>query len=107
MESRQAIVQYLRALADKELAEVFYEATRDRPSSDVAEAKRHFVLGEVSLEEGKWDLEVISPADAADGPWASGVPICQSGTCDGCGLQLRSWAKHMSCSVCGAKAYGS
>ena len=107
VESRQSVVRYLRALADKELAELFYEATRERPSSDVAEARRHFVLGDASLDDGAWSVEVISPADEAHGPWAAGVPICQSGTCDGCGLQIRSWAKHMLCSVCGTKAYGS
>lgn len=108
MESRESAVAYLRTLADKELAELFYEAIRDRPSLESPAERRHLVLAEVSRdEEGKWDLEVISPADAADGKWAVGVPICQAGTCDGCGLQVRSWAKHMVCSVCGTRAYGT
>jgi hypothetical protein len=109
VESRESVVQYLRSLDDKELAEVFYAATRDRPTSDVAEAKRHWVVGDVSLEDGKWSLDVFAlPNPALEiGEWADGVPICQWGVCEGCGLQLRSWAKQVLCSVCGSAAYGS
>ena len=109
MESSESVVQYLRRLSDKELAEVFYAATRDRPTTDVAEAKRHWVIGDVSLESGRWSLDdfALPNPDHAYGEWASGSPVCQWGVCEGCGTQLRSWAKQMLCPVCGEAAYGS
>ena len=109
MESRDSIVKYLKTLADKELAEVFYDAVRDRLTSDVEELKGHFVLADVSYDEGKWSVDVIAredPAEYKDG-WASAVPVCQWGVCQTCSSRVRSWAKHMLCPVCGAKAYGS
>ena len=109
MAGRELVVQYMRTLGDKELAELFYEATRDRPNSDVSSARRHFVLADVSLEEGqKWHLDVIALHDPAKyAEWAPNSPVCQWGTCEGCGFAVKSWAKHMLCPVCGGAAYGT
>ena len=109
MESPESVVQYLRSLGDKELAEVFYAATRDRPSSDIPEAKRHWVVGDVSLEDGKWSFDAVALAKPVhgNGDWAPGSPVCQWAVCEGCGFQVRSWAKQMLCPVCGSAAYGS
>lgn len=109
MEIRQAVVSYLRSLADKELAEIFYDAVRDRPPEDVEAAKRHFVLADVSYEDGRWSLDVIAREDPGvyQAGWAPGVPVCQWGVCESCSSQVRSWAKHMVCPVCGGKVYGS
>jgi hypothetical protein len=109
VESREAVVRYLRGLADKELAELFYDAVRDRRSEDVPTARRHFVLGDASYEDGKWALDVIAredPVKYEDG-WVAAAPVSQGGVCEGCGTRIKSWAKHMVCSVCGSKAYGS
>lgn len=109
MESQTAVVQYLRSLADKELAEVFYEVLRCRTTSDTAEGKGHFVLADVVQEGETWSLEVVALADPAEYAkgWLAGAPVCQSGVCSDCGTKVRSWAKHMICPVCGSKAYGT
>ena len=108
MATQTAVVQYLRSLADKELAELFYEVARGRRTSDTAEEKRHLVLAEVAQEGETWSLEVIALADPAEyAEWLAGSPVCQSGVCGDCGTQVRSWAKHMICPVCGSKAYGT
>jgi hypothetical protein len=109
LDARESAVQYLRTLTDKELAEVFYAAVRDRPSSDIPAANRHFVLADASVEGERWSLDVIALEDPAAYPngWAGDPPVCQWGKCQGCGSQVRSWAKHMLCPICGSKAYGS
>ena len=111
MQSPESIVRYLRSLKDKELAEIFYAATRDRLTSDLAEEDGHWVVADVALTEGgKWSLDVIAmpdPTHYRDGEWASDLPVCQSGFCKACGFQLRSWAKHMLCPVCRSNAYGT
>ena len=112
MEERQMVVSYLRRLAVKELAEIFYDAVRERALSRAEkDAKRHFVLGDAMYtEDGKWYLDFIAREDPDSedaGPWAEGVPVAQEGDCETCGSQVRSWAKRMLCPVCGSKAYGT
>ena len=109
MKSRESVVQYLRGLGDKEFAELFYDVVRARPMSDVKEARRHLVLADAALEDGKWTVDLIAREDPAEykAGWASDVSVCQSGECGTCGSGVRSWAKHMICPVCESKAYGS
>jgi len=109
VESRESIVKFLRGLGYKDLVEIFYDVVRDRSTGDVADAKGHYIIANVATEDGTWTLEVIAREDPERYPsgWAPDVPVCQSGVCEGCGSQVRSWAKHMLCPVCGGKAYVS
>src|SRR4051794_2058366 len=109
VDSRESVLRYLRSLGDKDVLEIFYDAVRDRSTGDIPEAKDHYVIAHVATEDGKWDLDVIAREDPEHYPrgWASDVPVCQWGVCDGCGSRVRSWAKHMICPVCGGSAYGS
>jgi hypothetical protein len=112
VERRQEVVSYLRRLADKELAEIFYDTVRDRALSDAEkDANRHFVLADATrTEDGTWSPDFIAREDPDSqdaGPWAEGVPVAQWGICENCRSQVRSWAKRMLCPICGSKAYGS
>jgi hypothetical protein len=107
--SRETVIQHLRDLGEREFAELFYDIARARSVRNPEGTARHLVLADAARDDGKWVVEVIAghdPAQYRDG-WAPGVPICQSGTCESCGNELRSWAKHMLCPICGATAYGS
>ena len=33
--------------------------------------------------------------------WSDEALICQSGSCEGCGSEVRSWSKRAECPVCG------
>jgi hypothetical protein len=109
VDNRASVLRYLRSLGDKDLLETFYDAVRGRSTGDIAEAKDHYVIAHVAAEDGRWDLDVIAREDPAHYPtgFASDVPVCQWGVCDGCGAQVRSWAKYMLCPVCGGTAHGS
>jgi len=105
---RAEALEFLAALTDKEFAELFYESVRRRNTSDIEGEPGHFVLGdarEVS-EENRWIVEFIAlPTD--NSAWDAEAPICQSGRCRGCGVEVRSWAKALRCPVCSRSGAGS
>ncbi len=107
MSERQRLLEWLSGLTDRQFAEVFYEAIRDRRTSDFADGQGHFVLSDVQLEAGGWVVDFIATPDATQPDWADDVPICQSGRCPGCSHPVRCWSKRMVCPICGGEAYGT
>ncbi|MFN3649552.1 MAG: hypothetical protein ACK47B_08200 [Armatimonadota bacterium] len=108
-QERQRTLRWLRSLTDKGFAELFYEAVKDRKTDG---GYGHFVLAEAArrdLIEGPWDVDFIGLHDREHygGEWDDDAPICQSGTCRECGVDVRSWAKEAVCPVCGSKVYGT
>ena len=108
--TRESVLTYLRSLSDKSFAEVFYEATGDRPKDHIFD--EHFVLATVENVEGTesgvqdWALSVVGlPADHDH--WSNQAPICQAGNCPRCKLEVISWSKQIRCPICGAEAYGT
>lgn len=101
MIERSEVVKWLGGLTEKQLAEVFHEAS-PAPSSDsrlvLAVARR--------IDDDTWETSVIGVS--ADGvPWADDAPLSQEGSCFRCDSRVISWAKGMICPVCGNKLNGS
>ena len=105
MRDRREALHYLTTLNDKQFAELFYEAVAGRNTSDSRRWGGHFVLADAEKVDGEpWAVDFIAlSADAA--VWGDDAPICQSGTCTGCGSPVRSWSKQARCPVCGAQIY--
>jgi len=108
--ARRDLVESLRALADKEFLEVFYEAAKGRhiypAERNVFDA--HLVLANSvrDREAGtgeRWTVELICPTPGRD--WVDDAPICQAGK--HCGMPTASWDKHSTCPVCGGEVYGT
>jgi hypothetical protein len=106
MDERQAVLRWLAGLADKAFAEFFYEAVRERKTCD---GPGHFVLADAALMDGRWYVDLVGVHDAEnyDGSWADDAAICQSGKCESCDSEVRSWAKRAICPVCGSKVYAT
>ncbi len=104
---RVTALYYLSKLSDKAFAEFFYEAVRDRNTSDIKQWKGHFVLADAEQVEGEpWEVVLIASQDSRDNAkWANDVPICQSGQCRSCTNLVRSWTKTAICPVCGQHVY--
>jgi hypothetical protein len=105
--ARSVALSYLSSLPNKAFAEFFYEAVRDRNTSDKADWRGHFILADTECVEndGVWDIDFIALDDGSYGQWHDGSSICQSGTCNSCGRAVRSWAKRAKCPVCGNAVY--
>ncbi len=103
-DARSDAISFLTSLSDKAFAEFFYEAVRDRNTSDIADWRGHFILADAECDEndGGWEIDFIALDDRSYGPWDRDAPICQSGRCTDCGHSVRSWAKKAACPVCGA-----
>lgn len=106
--ARVTALTYLTGLSDKAFVEFFYEAVRDRVTSDIKEGHGHLILAdaEKAPDGERWDIEFLALHDRQNysAEWGDDSPICQSGTCHGCGQIVRSWAKKAICPVCGAQA---
>lgn len=103
-----AALHWLGTLTDKQFAEFFYEAVRERNTSDQKEWNGHFVLADTErVTNFSWSLACIALPDptAYAERWGDDAAICQSGTCMGCDTEVRSWAKHAICPICGTKVY--
>lgn len=97
------VVDWLRELNDKRFTEVFYEAVAGRETSDRPDAQGHFILADAErTDEGGWDIDAIAlPVESERADWSDEAPICQSGRCSACDTPVRSWAKHVTCPICG------
>ena len=116
MESRDSVITYLQALADKELVELFADAVGGRSRSDMKGGEHHLLVADATLQDGRWDVSVIGREDpdryrpdlaSLVGEVFPNVPIRARGVCATCDAQVRSWAKQMLCPVCGSKVSGS
>lgn len=111
LDKRAAALEYLRALCSKEFAEFFYEAVRDRMTSETPAVRGHFVLADAWFDDDSgWTADFIALGDSAkygEGSWAADLPLCESGECHECGTTIRSWAKSMICPICGSPGAGS
>jgi hypothetical protein len=100
-EEAQALY-WLSNLSHKQFAEFFYQAVKERRTSDFQEGRGHFVLANAEIvDNDRWAIDFIALPEAAE-PWAEDVPLCQSGPCGACGADMRSWAKKAICPICGA-----
>ena len=101
---RQQALDWLRGLNDKQFAEVFYEAVAARTTSDLPEWRGHFLLADAErVDDGPWDVDIVAlPVKAERADWSDEALICQSGSCGGCGAEVRSWSKRAECPVCGS-----
>lgn len=102
-EFRNHMLQWIAELNHKQFAEFFYEAVAHRTTSDLAEWQGHFILADTeSVDNGAWDIDFIAlPVKSERHEWSDEALICQSGTCDGCNTDVRSWSKRAECPVCG------
>jgi len=96
---REDLVQALRRLTPKELADVVFDATANiDPVGDASPSR--FVLAIADVEE-----HTISLVCRPEQPWAAGAPFCQSGLHRG--FATLSWAKEAACPICGGAVRGS
>jgi hypothetical protein len=103
---RGKVIEWLGSLTDKDFAEVFYEATASRTTSDSPGCGGHFVLADTEkVNDGEWETDLIALHDPEAYPegMVSDAPICQSGICSACKSGVRCWAKGAICPVCGEK----
>lgn len=104
-ELRSHVLGFLQALSDKQFAEFFYEAVRDRNTSDLEAWSGHLVLANAEkVDDEPWSIDLLALPEDRD-PWSNDADICQSGSCASCSSAVRSWAKQASCPVCGASVY--
>lgn len=105
--SGRTVVDWLSGLSDRAFAQVFTDAIARRSSSGLADWRAHYALVEVErVGDGPWVLEYIAaPREGGDDPDVT--VICQSGTCRGCGVVVRSWGRAATCPVCARVVYTS
>lgn len=112
---KNQVITYIKTLTDKQLAELFYEATEGRhPFEEEKEYHQaHFVMGTASRMLGdndqweNWELSVICLHEPAQYPngWHDDSPLVQFGKC--CQHETSSYAKHAICAICKEKVYGT
>jgi len=98
--NRDAVIEYLRGLTDKQFAEVFYAATK---SSELNPGYRRVLANASHTSDGDWELQIVCPVP--DEKWIDDAPICQWGSHHG--LETVSWAKRSVCPFCGKEVYGT
>lgn len=95
MIDRSEVVKWLGGLTEKQLAEVFHEAS-PAPSSDsrlvLALARR--------VDDDTWETSMVG-MNADGATWPDDAPLSQEGSCFRCDSRVISWAKEMTCPVCG------
>lgn len=115
---RDKIVAYLSRCSDPELREILFAVFQNRkPNPEEDEYNKNcFFLGTASslLESnqgepahwGTWRIEAVAYVNQEEygkdvlGPeWG----FCQFGSCQSCGMEVRSNLKHGVCPVCGSK----
>ena len=101
MSDRPEVVKWLGGLTEKQLAEVFYEATQaQRPDSHLVLALAHRIADE------PWEVSLVG-LNADRESWVDDAPLCQQGSCFKCDSRVISWAKRMKCPVCGNEIHGT
>ncbi|RPJ53840.1 MAG: hypothetical protein EHM23_30140 [Acidobacteria bacterium] len=97
--SPEDVLSWTSGLTDKEFAEFFYNAVKNRNTAEIGAG--HFVLGDTwKLPEEPWSVDLIAMPRAGRHECAEDI-ICETGTCTECGSRVRSWAKNAICPVCG------
>ncbi len=121
--NQRAVVELLTTLPDEDLLAVLqavFKVKRPNPEEDAYNQNCYF-LGSASRllasEEGEperwepWEIEAVAYIDRAaypnillddNGP---DYGFCQGGTCQSCGMTVRSNVKHGICPICGNKVY--
>ena len=104
-ELRSHALRFIETLSDKQFAEFFYQAVRDRNTSDLEAWAGHLVLANAEkVDDEPWSLDLLALPENRES-WSDDADICQSGACATCSAEVRSWAKQALCPVCGARVY--
>ncbi|HEX8323271.1 MAG TPA: hypothetical protein VF595_05085 [Tepidisphaeraceae bacterium] len=97
---REAVIEYLRGLTEKQFAELFYASTNgEEPNPEF----RRVLMNASHAEDGGWELQLVCPVPNED--WVDDAPLCQWGSHHG--LDTTSWAKQSVCPFCGKEVYGT
>lgn len=107
----EEVVTWLAERTDKQFVELFYAFVAGRDIyGAVPGFESHLVLANAAREKeesgawGPWELEVVGTPSSSE-PWVDDALICQDGHC--CSGAVTSWAKDMTCPVCGAEVHGT
>lgn len=114
--NRQKVIEYLRQSPVEELVAVLQAVFKDRQPAPEEESfcRNRFFLGtawsELESDEGQphrwgpWDVDAVAYPDPDEYGESLGPDygLCQSGTCTGCGFEVRSNVKRGLCAICGA-----
>ena len=106
--NRNALVDALRSLTNKDFIETFYESAAGRNLYAEPDVHSHLVLANAeshSEDDGTrspWLLQLLCRTDEN---WVSDAPVCQFG--EHCGFETASWSKHSICPICGGEVYGT
>lgn len=111
MTDRSAALDFVRGLGEADLLAFFRDATTHRPGNWFIGVAGYNPDGEGRIappSEG-WDIRMLAPhdAEAYAEDWDGAAPFCREAHCTVCGSALLSYAKHMTCPVCGNKEYGT
>jgi len=102
--NREQILAWIGSLTDKQLVELFYDATSDR---DVDGEQGRLAVAKACTfpdDERETTFLALPDPDAYPSGWVDDAPFCQSGSCVECECLIRSFAKRVICPICGAKA---
>ena len=93
---------WMGRLSNKCLLEVIYKCLDGRTAADDPADAGRFVLADAyKVPGGGRVFDLMALPDAAKyAAWADDAPICQRGTCAGCGSLVMSVAKHAVCPAC-------
>lgn len=106
--TQRDLVDGLRALTDKQVVEVFYEAVQGRHfySTERNIFDAHLVLANAvrdRQEGGPWTIELVCPS--REQGLIDDTPISEAGS--HCEMPTISSGKHSHCPVCGGEVYGT
>jgi len=108
--TRESVLDYLQTLEQARLVELFYAATAHlsltRRLPDGRLECERLVMAESNWDSEELYVEYIGlPTQRAYLETnASEIDSCyESGTCAGCGVNVRSFAKEANCPVCGSR----
>ena len=101
---REELIRGLVGLNDREFAQVFYAAGKEREGAGLKEWRGHLVLAEAeTVGTAPWTVDYIGePLKDEEAPASV---ICQSGRCSRCKATVRSWARSVGCPICGNAVY--
>ena len=106
-----SVIPYLRGLAAKQFAELFYEAVegQNRWPGEEQLSDMRLVLGYAIRDldndnpGAPWQLSLVCPVP--NEKWVDDALVCQSGS--HCGHHTISWAKRAVCPICHGEVYGT
>jgi len=98
------VLDWVAGMTEKQFVEFFYRAVRAQRSRHSDEEEARFVLADGSDGEQPTFIALHDDEQYPSG-FADDAPLCQFGTCDECGADVLSVAKHALCPLCGARVY--